>query len=95
MRGLYIMDKNIVLAFNLFTLEHSIFITGSDSVEKVGQYKLEDIPEVITSLAKEKEIYSIKLGGMTSFAEKLIEDIKEKEEPIMEEDAIDLGDFFK
>ena len=73
------MDKNIVLAFNLFTLEHSIFITGSDSVEKVGQYKLEDIPEVITSLAKEKEIYSIKLGGMTSFAEKLIEDIKEKE----------------
>ena len=73
------MDKNIVLAFNLFTLEHSIFITGSDSVEKVGQYKLEEIPEVITSLAKEKEIYSIKLGGMTSFAEKLIEDIKEKE----------------
>ena len=73
------MDKNIVLAFNLFTLEHSIFITGSDSVEKIGQYKLEEIPEVITSLAKEKEIYSIKLGGMTSFAEKLIEDIKEKE----------------
>ena len=73
------MDKSIVLAFNLFTLEHGIFITGSDSVEKVGQYKLEDIPEVITSLAKEKEIYSIKLGGMTSFAEKLIEDIKEKE----------------
>lgn len=73
------MDKNIVLAFNLFTLEHSIFITGSNSVEKVGQYKLEEIPEVITSLAKEKEIYSIKLGGITSFAEKLIEDIKKEE----------------
>lgn len=64
MRGLYIMDKYIVILMNMFTLQNEIFIAIPDEnkMEEIGSCSIEELPNFIVNLAYDKKIYNVKIA---------------------------------
>ena len=70
MRGLYIMDKYIIINVNMFARDSQVFIVSpNEDMVQVGAYSLEELPNIVTDLAHSTDIYSVKIAGGTKFAQ--------------------------
>ena len=59
MRGLYTMDKYIIINLNMFARENQVFIVApNEDMVQVGAYTIEDLPKIVTDLAHSSDIYN-------------------------------------
>ena len=72
MRGQFIMDKYIIINVNMFARENQVFIVSpNEDMMQVGAYTIEQLPEIISSLAHENNIYNVKIAGGTKYSQLL------------------------
>ena len=70
MRGQFIMDKYIIINVNMFSRENQVFIVApEEDMMQVGAYTIEQLPEVISNLAHESDIYKVKIAGGTKYGQ--------------------------
>lgn len=77
MRGLYIMDKMIVIPLNLFKLEQEIIIVDEVGSKTFAQVDLAHLPEVIVEACGINHTDTIRLIGNGNYAEALSNEIQE------------------
>ena len=66
------MDKYIIINVNMFAREHQVFIVSpNEDMMQVGAYTIEQLPEIISSLAHENDIYNVKIAGGTKYSQLL------------------------
>ena len=66
------MDKYIIINVNMFALENQVFIVApEEDMIQVGAYTIEQLPEVISNLAHENNIYNVKIAGGTKYSQLL------------------------
>lgn len=66
------MDKYIIVNINMFARENKVFIVSANKdIMQVGAYTIEQLPEIISSLAYERDIYNVKIFGGTKYGQLL------------------------
>ena len=66
------MDKYIVINVNMFARGNQVFIVApNQDMKQIGAYTMEQLPEVITNLAHENNIYDVKIAGGTKYSQLL------------------------
>lgn len=74
------MDKYIIVNINMFARENQVFIVSANKdIMQVGAYTIEQLPEIISSLAYERDIYNVKIFGGTKYGQLLEQGIKKTE----------------
>ena len=74
------MDKYIIVNINMFARENQVFIVSANKdIMRVGAYTIEQLPEIISSLAYERDIYNIKIFGGTKYGQLLEQGIEKTE----------------
>ena len=64
------MDKYIIINVNMFARENQVFIVApGEDMTQVGAYTIEQLPEVISNLAHESDIYKVKIAGGTKYGQ--------------------------
>lgn len=66
------MDKYVIINMNLFTMNNQVLIIENDNVNPVGAYTLEELPNVVSTLAHDQNIGLVKIAGAAKYA-KLVE----------------------
>ena len=67
------MDKYIIINVNMFARENQVFIIApNEDMKQIGAYTIEQLPEIISELAHEIDIYDVKIAGGTKYG-KLLE----------------------
>ena len=66
------MDKYIIINVNMFARENQVFIVApEEDMIQIGAYTIEQLPEVISNLAHENNIYNVKIAGGTKYSQLL------------------------
>ena len=66
------MDKYIIINVNMFARENSVFIVApNEDMYQVGSYTIEQLPEIISQLAHDRDIYNVKIAGGTKYSQLL------------------------
>ena len=66
------MDKYIIINVNMFARGNQVFIVvPNQDMKQIGTYTMEQLPEVITNLAHENNIYDVKIAGGTKYSQLL------------------------
>lgn len=66
------MDKYIIINVNMFARGNQVFIVvPNQDMKQIGAYTMEQLPEVITNLAHENNIYDVKIAGGTKYSQLL------------------------
>lgn len=66
------MDKYIIINVNMFARENPVFIvTPNEDMNQVGSYTIEQLPEIISQLAHDRDIYNVKIAGGTKYSQLL------------------------
>ena len=74
------MDKYIIVNINMFARENQVFIVSANKdIMQVGAYTIEQLPEIISSLAYERDIYNVKIFGGTKYCQLLEQGIEKTE----------------
>ena len=74
------MDKYIIVNINMFARENQVFIVSANKdIMQVGAYTIEQLPEIISSLAYERDIYNVKIFGGTKYGQLLEQGIGKTE----------------
>lgn len=74
------MDKYIIVNINMFARENQVFIVSANKdIMQVGAYTIEKLPEIISSLAYERDIYNVKIFGGTKYGQLLEQGIEKTE----------------
>ena len=74
------MDKYIIVNINMFARENQVFIVSANKdIMQVGAYTIEQLPEIISSLAYERDIYNVKIFGGTKYGQLLEYSIEKTE----------------
>lgn len=74
------MDKYIIVNINMFARENKVFIISANKdIMQVGAYTIEQLPEIISSLAYECDIYNVKIFGGTKYGQLLEQGIEKTE----------------
>ena len=74
------MDKYIIVNINMFARENKVFIVSANKdIMQVGAYTIEQLPEIISSLAYERDIYNVKIFGGTKYGQLLEQGIEKTE----------------
>lgn len=74
------MDKYIIININMFARENKVFIVSANKdIMQVGAYTIEQLPEIISSLAYERDIYNVKIFGGTKYGQLLEQGIEKTE----------------
>lgn len=74
------MDKYIIVNINMFARENKVFIVSANKdIMQVGAYTIEQLPEIISSLAYEHDIYNVKIFGGTKYGQLLEQGIEKTE----------------
>ena len=74
------MDKYIIVNINMFARENQVFIVSTNKdIMQVGAYTIEQLPEIISSLAYERDIYNVKIFGGTKYGQLLESGIEKTE----------------
>ena len=68
-RGLFIMDKYIIVNLNMFAKESKVFVADKKNLNLIETYSIEELPDVITALAHKNDIYTVKIAGNSKFAQ--------------------------
>lgn len=74
------MDKYIIVNINMFARENQVFIVSTNKdIMQVGAYTIEQLPEIISSLAYKRDIYNVKIFGGTKYGQLLEQGIEKIE----------------
>lgn len=74
------MDKYIIININMFARENQVFIVSANKdIMQIGAYTIEQLPEIISSLAYERDIYNVKIFGGTKYGQLLEQGIEKTE----------------
>ena len=74
------MDKYIIVNIDMFARENQVFIVSANKdIMQVGAYTIEQLPEIISSLAYERDIYNVKISGGTKYGQLLEQGIEKTE----------------
>lgn len=74
------MDKYIIVNINMFARENQVFIVSANKdIMQIGAYTIEQLPEIISSLAYERDIYNVKIFGGTKYGQLLEQGIEKTE----------------
>ena len=66
------MDKYIIINVNKFARENPVFIVApNEDMCQVGSYTIEQLPEIISQLAHDRDIYNVKIAGGTKYSQLL------------------------
>lgn len=66
------MDKYIIINVNMFARGNQVFIVvPNQDMKQIGAYTMEQLPEVVTNLAHENNIYDVKIAGGTKYSQLL------------------------
>ena len=66
------MDKYIIINVNMFARENPVFIVAANEyMYQVGSYTIEQLPEIISQLAHDRDIYNVKIAGGTKYSQLL------------------------
>ena len=66
------MDKYIIINVNMFAHENPVFIVATnEDMYQVGSYTIEQLPEIISQLAHDRDIYNVKIAGGTKYSQLL------------------------
>lgn len=66
------MDKYIIINVNMFARENLVFIVApNEDMYQVGSYTIEQLPEIISQLAHDKDIYNVKIAGGSKYSQLL------------------------
>ena len=66
------MDKYIIINVNMFARENQVFIVSpNEDMMQVGAYTIEQLPEVISNLTHENNIYNVKIAGGRKYSQLL------------------------
>ena len=64
------MDKYIIINMNMFARENQVFIVSpNEDIEQVGAYTIEQLPEIISTLAHDSDIYNVKIAGSGKYSQ--------------------------
>ena len=64
------MDKYIIINMNMFARENQVFIVApNEDMMQVGAYTVEQLPEIISKLAHESDIYDVKIAGGSKYGQ--------------------------
>lgn len=64
------MDKYIIVNLNMFARENQVFIVSpNEDMIQIGAYTIEQLPEIIISLAHDGDIYNVKIAGGTKYSQ--------------------------
>lgn len=64
------MDKYIIINMNMFARENQVFIVSpNEDMMQVGAYTIEQLPEIVTTLAHESDIYNVKITGSGKYGQ--------------------------
>ena len=63
------MDKYILINLNMFAEESKVFVADAENLNLIQSYTIEQLPDVITALAYEQDIYKVKIAGDSKFAQ--------------------------
>ena len=64
------MDKYIIINVNMFARENQVFIVApNEDTMQVDAYTIEQLPEIISQLAHESDIYKVKIAGGTKYGQ--------------------------
>lgn len=70
MRGLYAMDKYIIINMNMFARENQVFIVSpNEDMYQVGAYTIEELPTIVSDLAHSTDIYNVKIAGSGKYSQ--------------------------
>lgn len=68
----------IICNLNLFALDQIIYLaTDTGTVEPIAEVEMEQLPEVIAAVCNEYGTHQVILGGHTTYAETIAEDVRE------------------
>ena len=66
------MDKYIIINVNMFARGNQVFIVvPNQDMKQIGAYTMEQLPEIVTNLAHENNIYDVKIAGGTKYSQLL------------------------
>ena len=66
------MDKYIIINVNMFARGNQVFIVApNEDMKQIGAYAIEQLPEIVTNLAHENDIYTVKIAGGTKYSQLL------------------------
>ena len=66
------MDKYIIINVNMFARENPVFIVApNEDMYQVGSYTIEQLPEIISQLAHDRDIYNVKIAGGSKYSQLL------------------------
>lgn len=64
------MDKYIIINMNMFARENQVFIVSpNEDMMQVGAYTVEQLPEIISQLAHDSDIYDVKIAGGSKYGQ--------------------------
>ena len=64
------MDKYIVINMIMFVRENQVFIvSANEDMAQVGTYTIEQLPEIVSTLAHESDIYNVKITGSGKYGQ--------------------------
>ena len=69
------MDSKIVVAVNMFTINQSVYLPNGEIVHA----SLKKLPELVSDLCYEKDIYTVEIRGAGTYIPKVIRNIEETE----------------
>ena len=73
------MDKYILINLNMFAKESKVFVADAENLNLIQTYTIEQLPDIITTLAHEQNIYKVKIAGDSKFAQLIDYGITTKE----------------
>ena len=64
------MDKYIIINLNMFAYNNQVsMIDTNGEVKVIGEYAVEQLPNIIANLAHESEVYKVKIIGGSKYAQ--------------------------
>lgn len=63
------MDKYILVNINMFAHQSKVLVTDHKNLNLMANYTIEELPEVISQLAHEHNIYTVKLAGSGKYSQ--------------------------
>lgn len=64
------MDNYIIITLNMFSYKNQVYIvTNNNDMIYIGNYSIEALPNAISILAHEKNIYNVKISGANKYSQ--------------------------
>ena len=64
------MDKYIIVNINMFAVDSQVSVVSAENgVTEIGRYPIEELPNVVTQIAHDGDIYKVKIIGGAKYSQ--------------------------